>query len=322
MPEIELHQLNRPYETLRIASKARQRYLLSSLATDGQQTPVLVIEQSEGNYVLIDGYQRVAALEQLGRDTVDAIVVALDEASALIFVHRQGQKTRRSAVEDAWLLQVLTEQYGLNQHELALRLGHTTSWISRRLGLLTVLPESVQELVQRGQLPSYPSMKYMVPLARANSADCEKLAANLAGHQLSTRQMERLYVAWRTSDEETRARLVDKPLLFLKATKEMEQAKPPHPDAELAKDLETLGTMSRRVARRLSRRRPELEVPKELALIQSATRTSINALMGLMKEKFDARQRSAQDRLAPASRQGNGETSNRQSAKNVAQHGA
>ena len=54
------------------AVKARQRRLLASLADGGQQTPIVVVA-SEGQadrYVVIDGYKRIAALEQLGRDTV------------------------------------------------------------------------------------------------------------------------------------------------------------------------------------------------------------------------------------------------------------
>jgi ParB/RepB/Spo0J family partition protein len=287
MIEIEFHQLRRPYESLRIASKSRIRQLLSSIDSEGQQTPVLVVESSEGSYVLIDGYHRVAALEKLGRDTVEAVVLSLDEGSALIFAHQQSRHHARSALEDAWLIELLTEQCGLSQHAVACRLGHNQSWISRRLALLTALPESVQELVRQGRLPAYPASKYLVPMARAIKEDCEKLAANLAGHRLSTRQVERLYIAWKSGDDETRARLVEEPLLFLKAARELEQEEPPHPDAALTKELETIGDLSRRVMRRLSRRSPELEAPQALIHIRVVTQEHMIALLGLMKERFD-----------------------------------
>ena len=287
MPEIELHQLEQPYRGLRIATKSMQRRLLSSLAADGQQAPVLVVEGESSGYVLIDGYQRVKALEQLGRDTVEAVVLELNESSALIFKHRQEASTRRSALEDGWLLRVLIQEHGLSQRELACRLGHTTSWVSRRLGLLTSLPKSVGELVRQGRLSAYSTMRYLVPLARANTADCEKLARNLSDHGISTREMERLYVAWRSSDAEGRARLVAEPLLFLKAAEELERSEPPHPDAALVKDIDVLGALCRRVARRMSRRERALAAPSELVQSWAVTLQSINALMGKMKERID-----------------------------------
>ena len=235
MPEIELHQLDRPYEGLRIVNRLKAGRLLSSMSSEGQQAPVLVTEKDVGGYVLVDGYQRVATLEKLGRDSVKAVVLDLDEASALIFRHRQESSTKRSALEEAWLLRELTEQHGLNQHELAYRLGHNQSWVSRRLGLLAALPGPVQELIRQGRLSSYSATKYLVPMARAigTGTDCEKLAEALAGQPVSTRQMERLYIAWRSSDVEGRARLVENPLLFLRATVEMARSEPPHPDAHV-----------------------------------------------------------------------------------------
>src|SRR5437867_11334589 len=70
--QLEFHQLDRRWEHLRVRHAARQRRLLASLAEAGQQTPIVVVaaEGPAGRYVVIDGYQRIAALEQLGRDTV------------------------------------------------------------------------------------------------------------------------------------------------------------------------------------------------------------------------------------------------------------
>ena len=71
MPQLEFHQLDRRLENLRVRHPARQRRLLASLAEAGQQTPIIVIENA-GRYLVIDGHKRIAALQQLGRDTVDA----------------------------------------------------------------------------------------------------------------------------------------------------------------------------------------------------------------------------------------------------------
>jgi len=72
--QLEFHQLERRWEHLRVRHAGRHRRLLASLAEVGQQTPIVVVavEGRADGYVVIDGYKRIAALEQLGRDTVEA----------------------------------------------------------------------------------------------------------------------------------------------------------------------------------------------------------------------------------------------------------
>ena len=84
--QLEFHQLDRRWEHLRARRPERQRRLLASLAASGQQTPIVVVAVADqpGRYLVIDGYQRIAALEQLGRDTVEAVVWPLREAEALV----------------------------------------------------------------------------------------------------------------------------------------------------------------------------------------------------------------------------------------------
>jgi len=83
---LEFHQLDRRYEFLRARNPQRQQQLLVSLAATGQQTPIIVVAVADqpDRYLVIDGYQRIAALEQLGRDTVEAVVWPLSEAEALV----------------------------------------------------------------------------------------------------------------------------------------------------------------------------------------------------------------------------------------------
>jgi hypothetical protein len=45
---------------------------------------VVAAEGQADRYVVIDGYKRIAALEQLGRDTVEAVVWPMSEAAAVL----------------------------------------------------------------------------------------------------------------------------------------------------------------------------------------------------------------------------------------------
>ncbi len=104
--QLEFHQLDRRWEHLRVRHPARQRRLLASLAEAGQQTPIVVVaaEGPTDRYVVIDGYKRIAALEQLGRDTVEAVAWPMSEAAAVLLDRRCGCREQETALEVGWLL--------------------------------------------------------------------------------------------------------------------------------------------------------------------------------------------------------------------------
>lgn len=248
--EVEIHQLELRYASLRVMEPKRQSRLMASLAREDQQSPVLVVAGEAGVYVLIDGYRRVEALQSLGRDKVDATVLQVTAAEALLLTWRMEAAIRRSALEEGWLLQELIETEGVRQVELTVRLSRSKSWISRRLSLVEILPESAQEGVRRGRIPAYAAAKYLVPLARANSAHCVGLVANLGGDAVSVRQVERLYVAWRNADEEEREKIISHPWLFLKAEEAAVQT-PGDEVTQLVSDLEAISGLTRKVRSRL-----------------------------------------------------------------------
>jgi len=262
--ELELHQLEMKYERLRIADPGRQARLLASLTENGQQSPVLVVDVESDRYVLIEGYRRVSALRRLGSDTVEAVVLQMSEEEALIFCHRQQQASGRSALEDGWLIRELVEFFGLSLQEAGVKLGRSKSWVSRRLGLVRELPDAVQELVRAGRLCAHAAMKYLVPLARANSKDCIKLAEGIRGRRLSAREVRDLYVAWKLADDGERRRIVDNPLLYLKASEEVSR---PAEDPEEAKrdallrDMDVLCGVCHRARRRVREAEGKLDHP-------------------------------------------------------------
>ena len=255
--QLEIFQLELRYAGLRVAESTQQGKLLASLVAHGQQMPVTVVAVADDDvargpdlarFVLIDGYARVAALAELGRDVVEAVMLELTEAEALIRSHRLDGQRARSALEDGWLLEELMQRHGLGLDELAIRLGRSRSWVSRRLALVLVLPIAVQDRVREGQLSAQVATKYLVPLARANAAQCAELVANLGGYRPSVREMKRLYIAWRRGEGGQRQRIVERPRLFLKATEEDDED-----DAvkQLLRDLRALGAISQRSERRL-----------------------------------------------------------------------
>ena len=245
--EIDLHQLELRHRDLRIHDGDQRRRLIGSIAEIGQQVPVIVIRDAE-RFVLIDGYLRVEALRRLQRDTATATTWPLSEIEALLH-HRHLAIAKRAAIEDAWLLGRLRD-HGLTMDELARRLCRSKSWVSHRLGLLDELAAAAQERVRAGTVPPHAAMKYLVPFARANKRQCEQLLAGLGDTRVSVREVGALYAAWKCADRAGKQRIVDEPLLFLRALASTSAATEDESDS-LHKDLTTLAAIAWRAGRRV-----------------------------------------------------------------------
>ncbi len=247
---LELDQLVLRHADLRVVDRGRRARLAASLAAEGQREPVLVVQEGD-QYVLIDGYVRVAALGKLAEDTVQAVVIDVEEVDALVLTWRLQRSRRRSAIEDGWLVRELVEGHGLSQVEVARRLQRSKGWISERLALVNVLPEEVQEAVRTGQIAARGAMRFLVPMARRSKDHCVRLVAGLNGERLSVDDIERLYKAWLDADAALRDRIVDHPLLYLKVEAAPKQKREPTPLEELATALESISGGCRRVRKRL-----------------------------------------------------------------------
>ena len=199
--DLEFHQLDLRFEHLRVRRPDRERRLLASLAASGQQVPIVVVavRDKPDRYLVIDGYKRISALRRLGRDTVRATVWQMDEAEALLLGQSLRASEGETALEQGWLLAELEQRFGYGLDELARRFDRSVSWVSRRLALVELLPDSVQQKVRAGEITPHVAMKFLVPVARANLEDCERMAGAFAPHKFSSREAGELYAAWRDS---------------------------------------------------------------------------------------------------------------------------
>jgi len=292
--EVEFHQLEKKYAGLRIADAQRIAQLVASLCEHGQQQPVLVVRGSEAaygseSYVLIDGYARVAALDRLKRDSVEATVLELPEAHALLLAFRLERNRARSAIEEAWLLRELITGHAIAQRDLALLLGRSPSWVCRRLGLIEVLPAIAEETVRAGRLPAQAAMKYLVPLARANRGQCERLVEQLGRRRLSVRQLARLYASWRAGNAEQRAAIVQRPLLYLAVEEAPGNDAPAadpgtERDQRLLRDLGLLAGVCRRVREAVREREKDLPWPTVLRYAWQEAQSGFAAVLAVVVE--------------------------------------
>lgn len=255
MMDLEFHQIELRYESLRRTSAERERRLCGSLAEIGQQTPVVVVAGGDGGrHILVDGYKRVRALMRLRRDTVRAVRWDLSEVEALLLERLMRTSEGDSPLEQGWLLRELRDRFQLGLAELARRFDRSPSWVSRRLALVGELPAAVQEKVRSGAITAQAAMKHLVPLARAKREDCERLCEVLAPLRPSTRQVAQVCAAFSAGDAKGRALLLEDPGLFLRAHEEAGRPPAPgeqSPAQQLLGDFGALGGVARRAQRHL-----------------------------------------------------------------------
>ena len=125
--------------------------LMNSIAQVGLLTPLIVQELGDvdGGFVVVAGHRRLEALTRLHSD--DWLVPVLvrndfdDRAITQVMLIENLQREDLSPLDEAKAFKSLLES-GLNQTEIADKIGRSQSFVSQRLNLLT-LPDDVRSLL-------------------------------------------------------------------------------------------------------------------------------------------------------------------------------
>lgn len=253
--EIEIAHLELRYAHTRV--KRPVSSLSDSIKRFGQVVPVVTVKESDVCFVLIDGYLRVAALRGCGHDMVMAEIWPLREEEALVRSLLSSQERKWEAIEQALVIRELSVRHRLSQGEIARLMGRNQSWISRRLALLEALPEEILELVQKGLLSTWSASRVLVPMARAIPAHAKALTETLLKEPLSTRALSDFFHHYQKANRTQRERMVEEPLLFLKALHHREEEGRASllkegPEGRWLKDLKVVAHILRRLLKELS----------------------------------------------------------------------
>ncbi len=254
--EVDLDSLDMRYGKLRAKRPLLEKRLLASMEEGGQQSPVIVVPgEDPGRYVLIEGRKRVRALKKLKADAVKAAVWEMPAAEALIAAYQLQDGSGWNALEEGWLVWELVRGGGLSLAEVGRRLERSTAWVSGRLGLVEGLPERVLDGVQNGKIGAYVATRYLLPFARANASDCEKLAEKIMENDFRSREVEALWRYYAAAAPKSRSRIVEEPARFLAALKEAQKGaldlKLSEAENRCVKNLELIGKVALGLVRQL-----------------------------------------------------------------------
>jgi len=189
---------------------------------------------------------------QANHDISKAVAWPMSEAAAVLLDRSLRLSEHETALEVGWLLAELGQRFGYGLDELARRFDRSVSWVSRRLALVEVLPEAIQQQVREGKILAQVALKFVVPVAGQSLEDCQRMAAIFAQHHCDTREAGQLYGAWRRGSPAIRKRILDDPELFFKAQRQAQEKARAETGAELLRDLETMAAIVNRAHRRLA----------------------------------------------------------------------
>ena len=126
--------------------------LAASIRLHGMVQPIIVRPLEDGSYEILAGERRFQAARRAGLEKVPALVREADDGAALeIALVENLIREDLSPIDEARAFAALIETYGLNQEQVAGRVGRSRSAVANTLRLLA-LPGEVQEMVSEGSL--------------------------------------------------------------------------------------------------------------------------------------------------------------------------
>lgn len=208
--EVGIGDLDRRLQCFRLPGESAIRgSLANGLGVPGGLPPLWASDAVQaGVLVLWDGFKRLAWLLAQGTERASVAVLSLSRAEALTAMARVHAGRRGlTALEEAWIVKGLHQDEGLEQTEIAARLGRHKSWVCRRLALTTRLEEKVQDDVRLGLIPPS-TAREIVRLPRGNQAQA---AEAICRHGLSARESRGLVCALRQARPEERRAIIEDP---------------------------------------------------------------------------------------------------------------
>ena len=161
--------------------------LVHSVREFGVLQPVVVRQNSDGDYELIMGERRTRAAREAGLETIPAIVrETADEDLLRDALLENLHRSELNPLEEASAYQQLLEDFGITQEELATRIGRSRPQISNTIRLLK-LPVPVQQRVAAGVLTAGHARAI---LSLDNPEAMQRLADKVVNEDLSVRATE------------------------------------------------------------------------------------------------------------------------------------
>lgn len=202
--EIGIEGFDLSLSSMRLMNLDRIAGLERSLKLHGQLQPVIA-RIYEGGIQMIDGFKRLYAAETLLMDSLECRLFEVDETQAKIMLMTYNRTNQSMEVwEEAMILKDLLKSDDMDQRQLAKLVGHSPSWVSRRLSLISKLDEEVASEIRMGSLTSSHA-RALIRLPRGNQIEVARV---ISTWHLSSRLSDRLVSAFLEAEDADHQRAI------------------------------------------------------------------------------------------------------------------
>lgn len=165
------------------------RELSDSIANHGVLQPLLVRPLPEGGYQLVAGERRWRASRMAGLFEVPVIIREMSDAETMqISMIENLQRENLNPVEEALGYQILRDEYGLTQDEIAKSVGKSRPVVANALRLLS-LPDGILDMLKDGKITT----GHARALISIEDADEQvRIAELIEKNDLTVRDIERI----------------------------------------------------------------------------------------------------------------------------------
>jgi ParB family transcriptional regulator, chromosome partitioning protein len=141
-----------PFQPRKVMDEGAITRLADSIKRSGLMQPVVVRSKSGGGYELVAGERRWRAARQAGLLQIPALLREVsDEQAAEWGLVENVQREDLNPMERAWALLNMAEKFGLDQTQLADRVGMERSTVANLIRLTELEPE-IGDLIVKGKL--------------------------------------------------------------------------------------------------------------------------------------------------------------------------
>ena len=187
--DIELDKIvpNR-YQPRREFSDDSIKELAETLDKDGLLQPIVVREDGEDHYEIIDGERRYRAAKSLNWETIPAIVNNMndDQAASLALIENL-QREDLNPIDEAKAYTNLMKLNDLTQTALAKDMGKSQSYVANKLRLLK-LDDDVQKALIEGKITA----RHGRALLNLSDDDQERVLKEIEDKGLNVKQTEEI----------------------------------------------------------------------------------------------------------------------------------
>jgi ParB family chromosome partitioning protein len=140
------------YQPRRDLNPEALQELANSIAAQGVMQPIVVRPVGDNRYEIIAGERRWRATQQVGLDSIPAIVRNVsDQATIAMALIENIQREDLNAMEESLALLRLQDEFSLTQQQVADAVGKSRSAVTNLMRLAS-LEQAVQQQLERGEL--------------------------------------------------------------------------------------------------------------------------------------------------------------------------